>query len=163
MAVDAYLTLRGKNQGDIDGPVTDKGLENTIFIHSYSNQIVSPRDPASGLPTGTVQHQPIVLLKDVDKTSPLLWTAFTSNEVLIVWQLNFMQTSTPDVAPTQIYTIKLTNASITSIREFMADNDDPTLANRPLQQEITFTYQKIEWIWTDGGVTSEDDWETPVA
>jgi type VI secretion system secreted protein Hcp len=27
-------------------------------------------------------------------------------------------------------------------------------------EEITLTYQKIEWTWTDGGVTAEDDWES---
>jgi type VI protein secretion system component Hcp len=34
--------------------------------------------------------------------------------------------------------------------------------DRPTE-EIAFTYQKIEWTWQDGGITAEDDWETPVA
>jgi type VI secretion system secreted protein Hcp len=33
----------------------------------------------------------------------------------------------------------------------------------PLQEEITLTYQKIQWTWNDGGVTASDDWEAPVA
>jgi type VI secretion system secreted protein Hcp len=32
----------------------------------------------------------------------------------------------------------------------------------PLQEEITLTYQKIQWTWNDGGVTASDDWETPI-
>jgi len=30
-----------------------------------------------------------------------------------------------------------------------------------MQNEITFTCQKIEWTWTDGGITASGDWETP--
>ena len=161
LALNAYLTLRGKDQGDIDGPVTDAGLENTILIHSYSNGIVSPRDPVSGLATGLQQHQPIVLSKGIDQTSPLLWTAFVNNENLVVWQLNFWTSAIADVPAQQIYTIKLTNASIASIQEVMLDNTNLALTGPALQQQISFTYQRIEWIWTNGGVTAESDWGTP--
>ena len=34
--------------------------------------IVSPRDPASGLPTGKRQHGDIVITKEIDKGSPSL-------------------------------------------------------------------------------------------
>jgi type VI secretion system secreted protein Hcp len=30
-------------------------------------------------------------------------------------------------------------------------------------EEIAFTYQKIEWTWTDGGITSSDEWEARFA
>jgi hypothetical protein len=23
---------------------------------------------------------------------------------------------------------------------------------------FAFAYQKIEWVWTDGGITADDDW-----
>lgn len=30
------------------------------------------------------------------------------------------------------------------------------------REHVSFVYQKITWTWEDGGITSEDDWETPV-
>ena len=33
----------------------------------------------------------------------------------------------------------------------------------PHMEEVSFTYQKIEWTFEDGGITAEDDWEAPVA
>jgi len=63
----------------------------------------------------------------------------------------------------QIYTITLTNANIASIREYMPDNLDPNKAKLPLLEEIYFTYQKIQWVWTDGAITAQDDWEAPLA
>jgi type VI secretion system secreted protein Hcp len=47
-------------------------------------------------------------------------------------------------------TIKLTNASV-SDRVQKGD-----------LETISFTYQKIEWTWVDGGITAQDDWEAPV-
>jgi type VI secretion system secreted protein Hcp len=26
-------------------------------------------------------------------------------------------------------------------------------------EEIAFTYQSIQWTWTEGGLTASDDWE----
>lgn len=37
-----------------------------------TNDVVSPRDAASGLPTGKRQHKPIRIVKEIDKSSPLL-------------------------------------------------------------------------------------------
>lgn len=162
MALNAYLTLKGQKQGAFNGPVTQKGRENSILVHSFSNEIVSPRDPASGLPTGKRMHKPINILKEVDKTSPQLWTALVSNENLTTWELKFWSPSATGVEQ-QIYTIELTNASIASIREYMEDNEDPAKSKLPLLEEITFTYQKIEWTWLRGTtVSASDDWESPV-
>ena len=70
MALNAYLTLKGQKQGDIKGSTTQKGREGTIMVIAQSHEIVSPRDAASGLPTGKRQHKPMVITKEVDKSSP---------------------------------------------------------------------------------------------
>jgi type VI secretion system secreted protein Hcp len=167
MALNAYMTIRGQKQGTITGSVTQKGHESSILIHSFSHEIDSPRDPASGLPTGKRMHKPVYFLKEVDKSSPLLWNALTSNENLTSVEIQFWA---PGVAAAggvatdkQIYTVSLTNASIASMLQSMPSNVDPSTAKLTLQEEITLTYQKIEWTWNDGGVTASDDWETPVA
>lgn len=42
------------------------------FEITFNQAIVSPRDAASGLPTGKRQHKPFVITKEYDKSSPLL-------------------------------------------------------------------------------------------
>jgi type VI secretion system secreted protein Hcp len=59
--------------------------------------------------------------------------------------------------------VKLTNANIASIAFRMANNKHPDLMKFAEYEEIAFTYQKIEWTWTDGGITAGDDWEAPTA
>ncbi len=162
MPFTAYLTIKGQKQGQINGGVTAKGHENTILVHAFSNEIISPRDAASGLPSGKSQHEPITILKEIDKSSVPLWTALVNNENLTTWQLQFFA---PDLKgmEQEIYTITLTNASIASITQSMLDNEIPADAALPLQEEVAFTYQKITWSWTNPPLTAQDDWEAPIA
>ena len=163
MSVSGFLTLKGQKQGDIRGSVTQRGRENSILVHSFSHEIVSPRDAASGLATGKRQHRPVTLLKEVDSSSLPLLRAFVSNEVLVAWELRFWQPvsgAAGAATERQFYTVRLTNATIASIRSFLADNEDLTVANLPLREEIAFTYQKVEWVWTDGNISASDTWQS---
>jgi type VI secretion system secreted protein Hcp len=164
MALNAYLTLKGQKQGAINGSVVQKGREGSILVHAFNHEVVSPRDASSGLATGKRMHKPFTITKDIDKSSPLLWNVLVTNENLAAWTLHCW---TPSIASAvgsgvekQSYTITLTNANIASIREMMPDNQNPTLQNLSLREEITFTYQKISWTWVDGGITAQDDWES---
>jgi len=167
MALNAYLRLKGQKQGDIKGSVTQKGREDSIMVIAYSHEIVSPRDAASGLPTGKRMHKPLVITKELDKATPLLYSALVNNENIPTWKLEFW---TPQLAAKsgsgsekQHYTIQLTNASIAAIGQRMLNNKNPELMRYAEYEEISFTYQKITWTWNDGGVTAEDDWEAPNA
>ena len=39
---------------------------------SFMQEVVSPRDAASGLPTGKRMHKPFVITKELDKSSPMM-------------------------------------------------------------------------------------------
>src|SRR4051794_22487380 len=59
-----------------------QGVLSPITVTGLSHEIVSPRDPASGLPTGKRMHKPFVITKEMDKSSPLLLNALNQNENL---------------------------------------------------------------------------------
>ncbi|HYK89589.1 MAG TPA: Hcp family type VI secretion system effector [Acidobacteriota bacterium] len=162
MALNAYLKLKGQTQGDIKGSVTQKGREDSIMVIAAHHAVTSPRDAASGLPTGKRMHTPYVITKEVDKSSPLLYNVLVNNENITEWELQFWQPS-PTGKENQHYTVKLTNASIASIHFAMPNNKHPDTMKYAEYEEVAFTYQKIEWLWVDGGISSEDDWESPVS
>ena len=147
-----YLKIKGQKQGEIRGEVTERGKENTIKAISLDHQIVSPRDAASGLPTGKRQHKPLSIIKMLDKASPLLYNALVTNENLPEVNISFYRLSNLNAANELYYSIRLTNANISSIK--MITKEDGTLT-----EEISFTYQKIAWTYTNGGITAEDSWE----
>ena len=162
MALNAYLKLKGQKQGEIKGSVTQKGREGKIMVIAAAHEVLSPRDAASGLPTGKRMHKPMVITKELDKASPLLWNVLTNNENITEWELQFW-TPSASGSEKQHYTIKLTNANIASISFRMPNNKHPDLMRFAEYEEVAFTYQKIEWTWTDGGIMASDDWESPVA
>jgi type VI secretion system secreted protein Hcp len=161
MALNAYLRLKGATSGDIKGSVTQKGREDTIMVIAVRHEILSPRDAASGLPTGKRMHKPFVITKELDKSSPLIYNLLVNNENITEWKLEFWHPSAAGKEQ-QHYTVKLTNANIASINFYMANNKNPELMRYSEYEEVAFTYQKIEWTWMDGGITALDDWESPV-
>ncbi|HRI72387.1 MAG TPA: Hcp family type VI secretion system effector [Polyangium sp.] len=165
MALNAYLTLTGQKQGKINGSVTQAKRVDSIMVIAVSHEIISPRDPASGLPTGKRMHKPFVITKELDKSSPLLYNALVHNENITEWKLDHY---TPQVkaaqgmgTETNHFTIKLINANIASINFRMANNRNPDLMKYSEYEEVAFTYQKIIWTWNEGGISGEDDWEDP--
>jgi type VI secretion system secreted protein Hcp len=167
MALMAYLYAKGQKSGQIKGSVTQKGREDSISLLGFSQEIVSPRDPQTGLPTGQRVHKPVVITKEVDKSSPILYNVLCTNENLTELTIKFwspqIKAGSGTGSEKQNYTIKLTNANVASMdvltQEFShVDN----LASAKLIEKLSFTYQKIEWSWTDGGITAMDNWEARV-
>jgi type VI secretion system secreted protein Hcp len=162
-----YLTLKGQKQGSINGGVTLKGRENTIAVQYLQSKIVSPRDAASGLPTGKRQHEPLVFRKAIDKSTPKLLSAMVNNENLTAATFKFYRTNLNGIEA-EYFRIELTNASLASSNLYHPDSMDSTApaatsngsGGGPELEEFTMTYQKIVWTYVDGGITAEDDWET---
>ena len=159
--MNAFLKLKGEKQGDIKGSVVQKGREGKIMVTAANHEIVTPRDIASGLPSGRQMHKPFVITKPLDKSSPLLYTALVNNENITVWELQFWTTATGGAATgqeKQHYTVKLSNARIAAIRFIMPNNKIADLAKLAEYEEVEFVYESIEWVWTDGGITASDKW-----
>jgi type VI secretion system secreted protein Hcp len=156
--LDAYLWITGETQGQINGSVTQAGREGSMQVVEFAHNVSQIIDTASGLPSGKRQHRPIRVTKPVDKASPLLANAQTSNENLTSVRIDFWR---PNIngSEEQFYTVELVNARITSISQHHGST--PELLAMPTQETVTLVYDKIIWTWQDGGITAEDDWVTP--
>ena len=161
MALNAYMRLTGKSQGEIKGSVTQKGREDSIMVIAVNHEVTSPRDAASGLPTGKRQHRPLVVTKEIDKSTPLLMNALVNNENISDFELQFWQPS-PSGQEVQYYTIQLIDANIANIRFEMLNNRYPENMQHKEREHVSFCYQKITWTFEDGGITAEDLWEAHV-
>ena len=161
MALNAYLKLKGERQGDIKGSVTQKGREGKIMVIAAEHEVLSPRDASSGLATGKRMHKPFVITKELDRSSPLLYQMLVTNESIVEWELQFWAPALSASVGTEIqrYTVTLGNASIADIKFHMLNNKNPELQRYSEYEEVSFTYQKIQWTWTDGGITTQDEWD----
>jgi type VI secretion system secreted protein Hcp len=160
-----YIYITGQKSGKVKGSVTQRGREDSIAGLAISHSIVSPRDPQSGLPTGQRQHKPFVFTKAVDKSTPVLLNILCTNENLTSVEFRFWRqvASGPGVGSSvQYYSVRLTNANIASYNAYTANPDQLNQFNATDLEEFALTYQKIEWTWSDGGITAMDDWEARV-
>ena len=156
-ALEAYMTLTGETQGAIQGCSDRAGHEDEIQITAFGHNVISPRDAASGLPTGKRQHKPLTVRMDAAcGSTPLLYAVLVNNENITELSIRFWRND-PTGQPTQVYTVLLEGASIAGISSAGAGVDGLT------ELVVSFAYQKITWTFEDGGITAEDDWETPVS
>lgn len=158
----AYVEIQGEVQGDIQGSCTLQGREGNIVAYSFGHNIASPRDPASGLPTGNRQHSPLKILKEIDQSSPLLYRALCNNERLNKVKIKFYRINPKTRLEELYFTIELENAAIAGMTPsfptaFLSQNE-----SYHHMETVAFVYQKIVWTWVDGGITSQDDWISPV-
>ncbi len=159
MALNAYLKVRGQKQGEIRGSISKIGHEGQILVIAVEHDLELPWEPASGLPTQQRIHKPITITKEVDQSTPLFYKAFIDNEALTEWDLQFWTLSGRGKEK-QHYTIKLTHALIVRIQFHMPNTRNSNLARFSEYEDISFTYQKIQWIWTEDNIIAEADWAT---
>lgn len=157
-ALNAYLRLAGEKQGEIKGSVTQKGREGSIMVIATNHEVFATRDAASGLPTGRRQHEPFRITKEIDKSTPLLMRTLVDNERLTRFELQHWQPSQTGIE-VQYYTIILHNARIVSIQQEMLNNKYPENMQHKEREHVSFVYEGIEWIYEDGGIMGQDDWQ----
>lgn len=149
-----YMTIKGQKQGLIKGDGIGRMWLDKISGDGYTYSVISPRDPQSGMPTGQRMHKPLVVIKEVNKSSPLLANAIFTNENLLTVNLEFPKTDASGVE-TVFYKITLTNANIAELHQFLT-------ADGKLMEEIAFTFEKIDMTNVSGAITAGDNWETRV-
>lgn len=124
MTPKAFLKLKGKTMGTIKGGVTQKGREGWIEVLATTHEITSPRDVATGQATGKRIHKPFVITKELDRSTPLLMECLVKNESLLEFELRYFTAIATGVEKNH-FTIKLTNAFISNIKQIKPDNRIP--------------------------------------
>jgi type VI secretion system secreted protein Hcp len=169
MPTPAYISIDGVNQGlitagantmDSMGNRYQEGHEDESTVQAFRHEIIIPRDPQSGQPSGQRVHQPLVITKIFDKASPLLYAALASGERLNKVTIKWFRTS---MAGTQehYFTHELEDAMIVDIRGHSPNAQDPAQAHFTHMEDVEFTYRKISWTHEVAGTSGDDDWRAP--
>jgi type VI secretion system secreted protein Hcp len=148
-----YAKIKGQKQGSIAGGASAAGHVDEILIDACEIDVVSPHDVASGLASGRRQWRPIHLTKPLDKSTPLLYQALITNEVLTSVVITYWRTG-KDGKLDNFVTITLTNAMISEYHH-LAGTDGNAV------EKLSLTFTKFDFTWTDGGITAADDWMSP--
>ena len=155
--VQCRVAIRGTKQGQFKGDSPAKGQEKWIRCSQFLFALTVPRDAATGLASGKRQYAPIVITKEWDAASPQIFQAASTNEVLAQVELEFLRPS-PTGVDTVFQTITLTNATISAVKQYMGFPDAGEPPNPHPQEDVSFTFQKIEITNAEGRTMAVDDW-----
>jgi len=154
MAYEFYVTIDAAKQGRLAGESTREVHKDKLAGIGFSYEVSWPRDAPSGQATGKRQHGAVTFTKEWGAASPQLFTALVTNEVLDSVLFEFVRTN--DVGVEHVFhTIKLTNAAVTGIHQYVGVQDDAELDNAELE-DVALTFRGIEIENVDGRTTASD-------
>lgn len=169
MPTPAFMRIEGSKQGLITqgafteasvGNIFVEGHEDEFIVQGFSHEIIIPRDPQSGQPTGQRVHQPLSITKVFDKSSPLIYEALTSGERLTKCEISWYRTSTSGTQE-KYFSMTLEDAVIVAVKAHMPNCQDPSQAHFTHLEDVSFTYRKISWTHEAAGTSGSDDWRSP--
>jgi len=161
MAETVHLFLKA-NGTAIDGQSsqTSIGRDKSIECIYFEHVVNTAREASSGIATGRRTYDPILIRKRIDKASPLLAKALTTNQVIEGKFLFFRPNPAGDGTTQQFYTIEIKDGRIAGVKHYVPDTTDHDNDSEHPLEEVTFTFHAITWTWVDGGVAAEDSWAT---
>lgn len=138
------LMIEGAKQGKFKAESNRSKFEGKSELIGFLQEIVSPRDPASGAATGKTSYQPVTLLKQSGASSPQIFQAMITNELLKKVNIDFYKTDQTG-QEVNYYSITLENVSVSGYKQFIGplDNEKFNPANNILFDEIKLVFQKI--------------------
>ncbi len=126
----------------------DDGTHTTMDVLKFEQGIVSPRDLASGQASGKRQYNPITIVKRVDASTPRLFQACATNEVLPTVKFVFH----PPGASADQLAVTLTDAKCAGLNDTTSEGGAMEL------EKIQFTFRRISIEHLIAKKSFEDDW-----
>lgn len=145
---DIWLALR-IDGSDVEGSssVTSMDRGNQIRLKRFDYQVETPRDADTGALTGKRQHKPIKIVKQVDKTSPLLFKALCNNEPIDRAEFRFFRRLS-DKTEHHYQTIVIEHGNVASYRQVTTKNG--------MFDIVTFVYRDITITYETNGASHRD-------
>lgn len=154
MAYEFYVTIEAAKQGRLAGEIPDSTHEGKLAGIGFSYEVTSPRGEAGGAATGRRHHGALTFTKEWGAASPQLFGALVTNETIRSALFEFVRTN--EVGEEHVFhTIKLTNATVSAIHQYVAAQDDAELENAELE-DVALTFRGIEIENIEGGTTASD-------
>lgn len=154
MAYEFYVTIEAAEQGRLAGEIPRSVHKGKLAGLGFSYEVTSPRVAGSGAGTGGREHGAITFTKEWGPASPQLFTALVTNEAIDTALFEFVRTNEVGVEYV-FHTIRLTDASVTAIHQYVAPQEDAELDNAELE-DVALAFGSIEIESIDGRTSASD-------
>ena len=158
MASHGYMSISGKSQGLISagcstaesiGNKCQAGHRDEVMVLSFNHTMLN----LSNIDRAT--HQPIAIVKNIGKSTPLLAKALTNREILEC-KINFYRTS-PMGTQERFFTVDISGCILTELTLVMPH---ATLENdADIQEVMALSYREIGWMHHIAGTSGYSSWD----
>ncbi|SQA64164.1 Hcp family type VI secretion system effector [Yokenella regensburgei] len=157
MSTPAHLWLKDENGSPIVSSCLMPLRLGSIELKSFSHGVTIPVDASWGKLTSTRAHRPIVIVKDFDQTTPILYRAVCEGRTLkqaTIKMYRILESGTE----TEYFNILLENVKITTVSPHLA----PNKMSSTHQETLELRYEAITWKYTEGNIIYRDAWNDRV-
>ena len=165
MANHGYMSITGKKQGLISSGCSSQdsignkcqiGHFDEIMVLAYSHDMVAGSDGT--VTGGRGQHRPVVITKNIDKSSPLISGALHDGEE-VECVIDFYRTS-PIGSQGKYFVVRLSGARIAYIN-FQVPHVINMSEGQP-QEVVAIRYRDITWTHVGAGTSAHSSWNNDV-
>lgn len=156
MPLAGHMTITGEEQGPIEGSCEWGGREGTITVLAFDHVVELPTDDR-GIASGRRVHRPIVIAKEIDKSTPMLYQALCTGELLTEIELEWYRIDGSGEEELY-YTMTMFNGMVTRMRPWVPNVLDESNSHLKHMEEVQISYEKIIWTWEPDGIEYEDGW-----
>jgi type VI secretion system secreted protein Hcp len=133
------------------GSATQTNRADWSDVRGFSHSLEYPFDMRENKGRGEPVHGALMLIKEIDKSSPKLLEALAKkkkiNEVMIEFERD-----KPGEGSTEVYySIKLTDCRLVHARPHIPTPAERDKTTPPHCEELGFAYRMIDWTWLSGG------------
>ncbi|MEF7612883.1 Hcp family type VI secretion system effector [Aquincola sp. MAHUQ-54] len=157
MAIPAYAWIKDDGGADIKGSVDVEGRTGSVEVVEFNHEVRIPTDANTGKLTGTRVHEPMILVKQFDASSPYLYKAVTNgqtlNEVLIRWYR-----ISAAGREEEYFSHRLEKVKVIAVRPVMHNIKEPSKERYNHLEAVELRYEKITWTYADGNIIHSDSW-----
>ncbi len=157
MAIPAYMWLKDDQGGDIQGSVTVAEREGSIEVLHFDHELRIPTDNDTGELTGTRKHEPFVITKAVDSSTPYIYKACSNGQTLKQLELKWYRIDDTGTEK-EYFCHKLEDVKIVSITPTMHNVKDLDKERYPHLETVCIRYKRITWTYLDGNIEFSDSW-----
>lgn len=153
MSTPAHIWFTDENGSPVVGGCLMSARLGSIELKSVTHNVSIPVDPNWGKLTGTRVHTPIVMQKDFDQTTPILFRALCEGRTFRTATIRMYRILDTGVE-TEYFNIHLDNVKITSISPYLHPNG----VTSTHLENIDLRYEAITWKYTEGNIIYRDTW-----
>ncbi|MEG6138951.1 Hcp family type VI secretion system effector [Enterobacter kobei] len=157
MAIPVYLWLKDDGGADIKGSVDVQDREGSIEIVAMEHQLYIPTDNNTGKLTGARIHAPVILMKEIDSSTPYLYKAVTTGQTLKSAELKWYRINDAG-QEVEYFNTKLESVKVVRVAPLMYDIKDASKERHNHQESLELRYEKITWTYKDGNIIHSDSW-----